>query len=54
MGILEIIRDALPEAIGGLPVGLQIMGDAFAEEAVLRAAYAYEQATEWYKRQPVL
>jgi len=38
----------------GLPVGLQIMGDAFAEEAVLRVAYAYEQATEWHKRKPVL
>ena len=38
----------------GLPVGLQIMGDAFAEEAVLRVAYAYEQATEWHKRRPVL
>ena len=34
----------------GLPVGLQIMGDAFAEEAVLRVAYAYEQATDWHKR----
>ncbi|MEE8163106.1 MAG: Asp-tRNA(Asn)/Glu-tRNA(Gln) amidotransferase subunit GatA [Anaerolineae bacterium] len=38
----------------GLAVGLQIMGDAFAEEAVLRVAYAYEQATEWHKRKPVL
>jgi len=38
----------------GLPVGLQIMGDAFAEEAVLRLAYAYEQATGWHKRKPVL
>jgi aspartyl-tRNA(Asn)/glutamyl-tRNA(Gln) amidotransferase subunit A len=40
----------------GLPVGLQIMGDAFAEEAVLRVAYAYEQATEWHnnRRKPEL
>jgi aspartyl-tRNA(Asn)/glutamyl-tRNA(Gln) amidotransferase subunit A len=38
----------------GLPVGLQIMGDAFAEEAILRVAYAYEQATEWHKRRPAL
>ena len=38
----------------GLPVGLQVMGDAFAEEAVLRVAYAYEQATEWHKRRPEL
>ncbi len=38
----------------GLPVGLQIMGDAFAEEAILRVAYAYEQATKWHKRRPIL
>jgi aspartyl-tRNA(Asn)/glutamyl-tRNA(Gln) amidotransferase subunit A len=38
----------------GLPVGLQIMGDAFAEESVLRVAYAYEQATEWHRRRPEL
>jgi aspartyl-tRNA(Asn)/glutamyl-tRNA(Gln) amidotransferase subunit A len=38
----------------GLPVGLQIMGDAFAEEAILRVAYAYEQATEWHERRPAL
>jgi aspartyl-tRNA(Asn)/glutamyl-tRNA(Gln) amidotransferase subunit A len=37
-----------------LPVGLQIMGDAFAEEVVLRVAYAYEQATEWHIRRPRL
>ena len=35
-----------------LPVGLQIMGDAFAEETILRVAYAYEQATEWHKSRP--
>jgi aspartyl-tRNA(Asn)/glutamyl-tRNA(Gln) amidotransferase subunit A len=29
--------------VDGLPVGLQIIGDAFQEEKILRAAYAYEQ-----------
>jgi aspartyl-tRNA(Asn)/glutamyl-tRNA(Gln) amidotransferase subunit A len=38
----------------GLPVGLQIMGGAFAEETVLRMAYAYEQAMEWHRRRPAL
>jgi len=38
----------------GLPVGLQIMGRPFAEETILRVAYAYEQATEWHKRKPAL
>ena len=36
----------------GLPVGMQIMGPALGEEALLRAAYAYEQATEWHKMWP--
>jgi len=38
----------------GLPVGLQIMGRPFAEETILRVAYAYEQATEWHERKPAL
>jgi aspartyl-tRNA(Asn)/glutamyl-tRNA(Gln) amidotransferase subunit A len=38
----------------GLPIGLQIMGRAFDEATVLRAAHAYEQATEWHTRRPVL
>jgi aspartyl-tRNA(Asn)/glutamyl-tRNA(Gln) amidotransferase subunit A len=36
---------------GGLPVGLQVMGPAFAEAMVLRVARAYEVATSW-SRQP--
>jgi aspartyl-tRNA(Asn)/glutamyl-tRNA(Gln) amidotransferase subunit A len=39
---------------GGLPIGLQIMGSAFGEEAVLRVAHVYEQATEWHRRRPPL
>ncbi|OGW19011.1 MAG: aspartyl/glutamyl-tRNA amidotransferase subunit A [Nitrospirae bacterium GWC2_57_13] len=37
---------------GGLPIGLQILGRHFDEETVLRAAFAYEQATEWHKMRP--
>jgi len=36
----------------GLPIGLQIAGPHWGEAAVLQLAYAYEQATEWHKRQP--
>jgi len=35
-----------------LPIGMQIIGKPFAEETILRTAYAYEQATDWHKRRP--
>ncbi|MEO8458283.1 MAG: amidase, partial [Chloroflexota bacterium] len=38
----------------GLPFGLQIAGRWWDEATVLRAAYAYEQATDWHKRRPPL
>ncbi|BAC89469.1 Asp-tRNA(Asn)/Glu-tRNA(Gln) amidotransferase subunit GatA [Gloeobacter violaceus] len=38
----------------GLPIGFQIMANALEEGKLLRAAYAYEQATEWHKRTPAL
>jgi aspartyl-tRNA(Asn)/glutamyl-tRNA(Gln) amidotransferase subunit A len=38
----------------GLPVGLQIMAKPFAEEVLFRAAYTYEQNTEWHKQRPKL
>lgn len=37
---------------GGLPIGLQIIAPAFAEQTMLRAAWAYEQATAWHQRRP--
>ena len=37
-----------------LPIGLQILGRHFDEETVLRAAYAFEQATDWHKKRPTL
>jgi aspartyl-tRNA(Asn)/glutamyl-tRNA(Gln) amidotransferase subunit A len=36
----------------GLPYALQLAGRPFDELTVLRAAHAYEQATEWHKRRP--
>ena len=37
-----------------LPIGMQITGPPGGEATVLRLAYAYEQATEWHKRKPIL
>ena len=36
----------------GLPIGLQLAGRWWDEGTMLRAAHAYEQATEWHKRRP--
>ena len=38
----------------GLPVGLQMIARPFAEETLLRAAYTYEQATQWHQQRPSL
>jgi aspartyl-tRNA(Asn)/glutamyl-tRNA(Gln) amidotransferase subunit A len=37
----------------GLPIGLHIVGRMFDDVSVLRAAYAYEQASDWHKRRPL-
>jgi aspartyl-tRNA(Asn)/glutamyl-tRNA(Gln) amidotransferase subunit A len=37
-----------------LPIGLQLIGKPFGEETILRAAHAFEQATEWHKRKALL
>ncbi|MBV6662085.1 amidase [Pseudomonas yamanorum] len=36
----------------GLPMGLQIIGPAQADRAVLQLAYAHEQLTRWVQRRP--
>lgn len=32
----------------GLPIGAQLIGRPFGEQTILRAAFAFEQATEWH------
>ncbi|MEK6548736.1 MAG: Asp-tRNA(Asn)/Glu-tRNA(Gln) amidotransferase subunit GatA [Nitrospirota bacterium] len=39
---------------GKLPIGLQIIGRPFEEDKIIRAAYAYEQATDWRTKRPGL
>ncbi|HEU4505532.1 MAG TPA: Asp-tRNA(Asn)/Glu-tRNA(Gln) amidotransferase subunit GatA, partial [Nitrospira sp.] len=38
----------------GLPIGMQLIGRAFEEETLLRAAHAYEQSTQWHLKKPVV
>ncbi|HEY2017293.1 MAG TPA: amidase [Bryobacteraceae bacterium] len=38
----------------GLPIGLQISGPALGEVNVLALGHAYQEATDWHKRQPPL
>jgi aspartyl-tRNA(Asn)/glutamyl-tRNA(Gln) amidotransferase subunit A len=36
----------------GLPVGLQIIGNYFAEQKLLNVAHQFQQATDWHKQAP--
>jgi aspartyl-tRNA(Asn)/glutamyl-tRNA(Gln) amidotransferase subunit A len=47
---------ALPNGFGrnGLPLGMQIVGRPFGEPTILRIGHAYERATEWRARHPIL
>lgn len=37
-----------------LPIGMQILGPQWGEEAILQAGNAYEKATEWHTKKPAL
>jgi aspartyl-tRNA(Asn)/glutamyl-tRNA(Gln) amidotransferase subunit A len=37
---------------GAMPVGLQLIGNYFEEGALLHAAHAFQQATDWHSRAP--
>ena len=39
---------------GGLPIGVQLIGPAFAEQRLLGAGMAFQQATDWHLRRPRL
>jgi aspartyl-tRNA(Asn)/glutamyl-tRNA(Gln) amidotransferase subunit A len=39
---------------GNLPIGFQLLGRMFDESTILRAADAFERATDWHKRSPDL
>ncbi|MFZ2452785.1 MAG: Asp-tRNA(Asn)/Glu-tRNA(Gln) amidotransferase subunit GatA [Methylovulum miyakonense] len=39
---------------GGMPVGLQIIGNHFTEDRLLNIAHQYQQATDWHQQTPKL
>ncbi len=39
---------------GGMPVGLQLVGNYLKEGELLHAAHAFQQATDWHQRAPAL
>lgn len=47
---------ALPHGFGpgGMPLGMQILGRPFGEALILRIGHAYQEATDWHLRRPVL
>jgi aspartyl-tRNA(Asn)/glutamyl-tRNA(Gln) amidotransferase subunit A len=38
----------------GLPIGLQLIGRAYDEPMLLRAAVDYQSRTDWHKRRPAI
>ncbi len=36
-----------------LPIGMQLMGPHFREEAIFKIAHAYQQVTDWHSRRPL-
>ena len=38
--------------VGGLPVGLQLIGNYFSEARLLNVAHRYQQVTDWHLRHP--
>jgi aspartyl-tRNA(Asn)/glutamyl-tRNA(Gln) amidotransferase subunit A len=47
---------SVPAGFGaaGMPVGLQLVGNYFAEGALLHAAHAFQQATDWHTHAPAM
>ena len=47
---------SIPAGFGaaGMPVGLQLVANYFAEGTLLHAAHAFQQATDWHTRAPVV
>jgi amidase len=38
----------------GMPIGMQLIGQHLSEAGLLRAAHAFQQATDWHLQRPPL
>lgn len=47
-------KNVTPSGVEELPIGMQLIGPQWGEETILRAGYAFEQATEWHTKKPIL
>ncbi len=56
MNLAGVPAISVPAGFGedGMPIGLQLVAKAFDESTLLRAAHAFEQATDYHKRKPSL
>jgi aspartyl-tRNA(Asn)/glutamyl-tRNA(Gln) amidotransferase subunit A len=46
--------DGTTPSMDGLPVGLQIIGPQWGEQAIFNVGHAYQTVTEWHKKHPAL
>jgi aspartyl-tRNA(Asn)/glutamyl-tRNA(Gln) amidotransferase subunit A len=53
-GVTIMLTEAYAIHEANLPLSFQIAGKRFADAGVLRLAHAYEQATLWRARRPLL
>ena len=40
--------------VNGMPVGMQLVAQPFDEGTIFKAAYAFEQTTDYHKARPTL
>lgn len=50
--VLSVPCGFTKEGTKPLPLGLQVAGQPYAEELILKVAHAYEQSTDWHTRKP--
>jgi Asp-tRNA(Asn)/Glu-tRNA(Gln) amidotransferase A subunit family amidase len=54
LGVMPVLSIPCGFTAGGLPIGLQIAARHWQEALVLRAAWAYQQVTDWHLQRPTL